>query len=457
MTTALQDLVDKRVQLITNAREFLLECQADHDGLTEAEDARWSTMLGDSDTIKGEIDTAVADQNATADRLSRQQAAEDELDKFQNPEVVNRLRDATTTHSGPRRQQPANIENPLDRVINAWGRGGRLAVESDPEIKAAFGQSGATWDNDAGGLYIPLMNHAPKTLADIQNAQSIGTTTEGGHTTFPGFIATLERALLAFGAMRSVSTILRTATGSALDYPTVDDTSNTGALLSENVQDSEQDVTFGNLTLDAYQYTSKIVRVSKQLMQDSAFNMGEVVGSLLGERLGRIENTHATTGTGTSQPNGIVTASTAGKTAAATGTVTFLELKDLKSSVDPAYRPGSSWMFNDATRNTISQITDGNTNFYWQPSVIAEEPDRLLNHPTFVNQDMVSMAAATKSILFGLLSKYLMREVLGVTLVQLNERYADYHQVGFVAITRFDADLLDAGTNPVKHMLQAAA
>lgn len=51
--------------------------------------------------------------------------------------------------------------------------------------------------------------------------------------------------------------------------------------------------------------------------------------------------------------------------------------------------------------------------------------------------------------------KYLMREVLGVTLVRMNERYADYHQVAFVAIMRFDSDLLDAGTNPLKYLQQA--
>jgi HK97 family phage major capsid protein len=235
----------------------------------------------------------------------------------------------------------------------------------------------------------------------------------------------------------------------------VNDTSNVGALLSENVQDSEQDVTFGNLTLDAYKYTSKIVRVSVELMQDSAFNMGSVLGSLLGERLGRIQNTHATTGTGSSQPNGVITASTLGKTAAATGAVTMDELLDLQASVDPAYRMGSTWMFNDATRNEIRQLKSTDSVYHWSPGAIAGDPDRLFTSPVVINQDMASMATTTKPVLYGQLSKYLMREVLGVTLVRMNERYADYHQVAFVAIMRFDGDLLDAGTNPVKYLQMA--
>jgi len=300
------------------------------------------------------------------------------------------------------------------------------------------------------------MNNAPKRYNDIVNAQSIGTATAGGHTTFPGFVANLEQALLAFGGMRQVSTIMRTDTGSALDFPSLDDTSNTGALLAENVSDSELDVVFGNMTLDAYKYTSKVVLVSKELAQDSAFSMGQVIGSVLGERLGRIQNTHATTGTGSSQPNGAVTASTAGKTAASATVVTFDEVLDLEASVDAAYRPNATWMFNDTTRNELRQLKTTDLQYHWQPGSQAGDPDRMFGYPYIVNNDMANTASAAKSMLFGDFSKYVMREVLGITLVQLVERYAHAHQIGYIAIMRFDSDLRDAGTAPIKHMVQTA-
>jgi HK97 family phage major capsid protein len=59
----------------------------------------------------------------------------------------------------------------------------------------------------------------------------------------------------------------------------------------------------------------------------------------------------------------------------------------------------------------------------------------------------------TKAILFGALQKYLIRDVLSVTLLRLDERYADFHQVAFLAFARADGDLLNAGTNPVKHFV----
>ena len=453
MATEIQERVDQRVQLINQAREFLAECEKDHGGLTEEETARFDAMHDDADKLKAEIDDLAEKEQAAVARAERQQQAEDDLKELQNRSDFDKIRHRGS--SQPDTHEPVNRLAAVDDVVQAWANGGRSAIQNDSQRQQLFNVSGCEWDTKAGGLYIPLNNQAPKNLWQYQNAQSIGTTTAGGHITFPGFVSSLEQALLQFGGMRQASSIMRTATGSAIDWPTVNDTSNSGALLAENTQDAEQDITFGNVTLDAYKYTSKIVRVSVELMQDAAFNLGTVLGAALGERLGRIQNTHATTGTGSGQPNGVVTAATLGTTAASATAITIDELLDLEASVDPAYRPNATWMFNDATRNHIRKLKDGNSAYHWQPSVQAGTPDMLLNKPFIVNQDIADIATTEKTVLFGDFSKYQIREVLGVTLVQLSERYADYHQVAFVALMRFDSDLLDAGTNPIKYLQQA--
>src|ERR1051326_7717278 len=134
----------------------------------------------------------------------------------------------------------------------------------------------------------------------------------------------LERALLAFGGMRQVATVYRTASGSDMPFPTSDDTSNKGAILAENTQVSEVDITFGQLVLHAFKYSSKLVLVARELLEDSAVNIPELIGKALGERIGGIQNDHFTTGDASSKPNGIVTASTAGVTATGlTATVTY--------------------------------------------------------------------------------------------------------------------------------------
>ena len=83
------------------------------------------------------------------------------------------------------------------------------------------------------------------------------------------------------------------------------------------------------------------------------------------------------------------------------------------------------------------------------------EYDRIHGYPYTINQSVPAPTTGLKSVIFGDLSKYQTRIALGMTLLRLTERYADYLQVGFLAFARADGDLLDAGTNPVKHGIQA--
>lgn len=285
------------------------------------------------------------------------------------------------------------------------------------------------------------------------------TTTGGGHLIADAFSDRLEKSMLFYGGMITEADVVTTATGAPLDWPTYDDTTQKGAILAINTAVANQDIVFGNLTFDAYKYSSKQVLVPVELMQDSAFDMDSIVADVLGERLGRILNEHFTTGTGTAQPNGIVTASSAGKTGATgqTTSVTYDDLVDLVYSIDRAYRAGAKFMMNDGTVKAIRKLKDGQALPIWNVgSPTAGEPDTLLGYPVVVNNDVVVMAASAKSIIFGAIKKYKVRRVKDITLLRLNERYADAHQVGFLAFARFDGDLLDAGTDPVKHYANSA-
>jgi len=201
-----------------------------------------------------------------------------------------------------------------------------------------------------------------------------------------------------------------------------------------------------------------MVRVPIELLQDSAFNIEALMNELFGERLGRLANSVLTTGTGTAQPNGIVTASAEGKVAAATGAITADELIDLQHSVDPAYRasPRARWMFNDSTLAAIRKLKDGQGNYLWQMGdVRVGEPAQILGHPYSVNQAVADIGTSAKPVIFGDFGKYVVRKVLGFQVLTLRERYAENFQVGFVGFKRFDGELLN--TAAVKHLVNAAA
>ncbi len=342
----------------------------------------------------------------------------------------------------------ANHDEKRDREVatKAWAAARKRSL-SEEEL-AACKRTGIDPVN-------PEMNFRLMSDGELR-AQSVGTGSEGGFTSAQGFVPELEKALLHFGGVREVARVIRTAEGNQLDWPTYNDTSNSGSLLAENTQDGETDVVFANVNLDAYKYTSDIVRVSLELMQDSAFNLEDELGRILGERLGRAGNAAYTTGTGSSQPNGCVTASGLGKTAASATAVTADEVIDLLYSVDPTYRMNATFMAEDATFQAIRKLKDGESRYLWGDGSLNGQPGMtLLGRPAVVNQDMASMTTGNKTILCGDFSKFIIRDVRDVTVIRMGERYADYLQCGFVAFLRTDSDLVDGGGGAIKHLIQA--
>ncbi len=296
---------------------------------------------------------------------------------------------------------------------------------------------------------------------ETRAAMGSGSTTIGGFTVPDAPMGSLEEALLAFGGMRQTSTIIRTDSGADLPIPTNDDTGNKGARLGENTQVSEVDPTVGQLVLQAYKYSSKSVLCSVEFLQDTSIDAMGFIMRKLTDRIGRIQNDEFTVGTGVSQPNGIVVAATSSSvTAGGQTTCTYDNILDLIHTIDPAYRENGKFMLHDSALKMIKKVKipnySGDTGGtpLWIPG-LNNLGDSILGYPYVINQSIATVATGTKSVLFGDLSKYLIRDCREVTLVRLDERYADYHQVGFLAFARSDGDLLDAGTHPVKYMTQA--
>lgn len=312
-------------------------------------------------------------------------------------------------------------------------------------------------------MYVDYLRGGIASLDDQERkefrAQSAGTNSEGGFTVDSVFFAELNKSMKAFGPMLDpgVTRQITTATGANLEWPTMDDTSNKGALLAENTQDSASNLVFAQKQLDAYKYTSGIFQVSEELLQDSELDVEGIVREAMAERIGRIANEHLTTGTGSGQPNGILTATTSGVTAASGTALDADELLDLFHSVDPAYRAmGGAWMWNDSTLKAVRKLKDGQGNYLWQaPDLRTGEPGMFLDSPYVINQDMPDIGLSATPILFGNMDRYVVRRVKEFAIKRLVERYADFFQIGFVGFTRFDGELIDAGAT--RKLTMAAA
>lgn len=287
---------------------------------------------------------------------------------------------------------------------------------------------------------------------DIRAAMSTTTGTEGGYTVATEYNRQLIEAMKEIGGVRPVAHVFQTATGASMNFPTADATAEEGEIVGQNVAVSAGDTTFGNATMDVYKYSSKKIALPFELLQDSMFNLEVYVQKLLSLRIGRITNRHYTVGTGVSQPRGLITAATVGKIAAAGGStsIAYDDLVDLEHSVDPAYRNLAKYMFHDDSLKVLRKIKDGNGRPIFVPGYETGNPggapDRIMGRTFSINQHMAPMAANAKSIAFGDLSKYFVRDVMDLTMFRMTDSaFTLLGQVGFVAFMRSGGNLIDVG------------
>ena len=209
----------------------------------------------------------------------------------------------------------ANIEriNAANEKIAADTRAFEVA-----EVAARKGRD----QNDSGlSIYAKWLKGGDRALnqddwATIRNTMSTTTNSEGGFTVDSVVATQMIDALKEFGGMREVSTVISTSGHGLLSFPTSDGTSEVGEIIAENTTATDLDPSFGTVGLPVYKFSSKVATVPFELLQDSSVDIEGFVQSRLNTRLGRVTNQMFTTGTGSSQPNGVATAATIGVTAA---------------------------------------------------------------------------------------------------------------------------------------------
>lgn len=400
MSTKVMELREKQQKIVADARECLNDIEGADEARAKELEERHDKFMSDFDKIEKDVE-----------RLQKTE----EREKLFTPE-------APANPGG----QPEGEKRTYEDAFREYLKFGRAGLESED-----------------------------RQLLMERRAQSTAAT-DGAELIPEGFVAELIDSLKDYGPMLDpgVTRQIATSMGNDLPWPTMDDTANKGAILAENTADAEQDLNFGSKTLNAYKYTSKIIRVSEELLQDDAVGVEGIIRDAMAERLGRAVNEHLTVGTGSAQPNGIVTASSAGNTAAAAAAIAFDDLIELYHSVDPAYRrdPSTAFMFNDNTLKALRKIKDSNGLYIWQPAnVQTGEPATLFGERYAINQDVADVGSLNKSVVFGAMNRYIVRRVREFALKRLVERYAEFYQVGFLGFGRFDGELLDTGA--VKHLV----
>ena len=293
-------------------------------------------------------------------------------------------------------------------------------------------------------------DYSPAEARVVKNTMST-TGTQGGYTVPTRVAAEFVLNLKGTDGIRQAATQIVTATGGDLSYPTSDGTAEVGELIAQNTFSTAVDTSFGTAPLTTYKFSSKTINTPMELVQDAAFDFTQYIYQRAAERIGRAQNALFTTGTGTGQPTKLLTAASVGKvgTTGQTLTIIYDDLVDMADSVDYAnHKKGAGWMMSPFMRKMVRRIKDTSGRPIWTPSFDsgfkADTPDSLLGYPVYINNDFPVPAANAKTLAFGNLASYLVRDALEVTLFRLEDQaYVKLGQVGFLAWARAGGNLLD--------------
>ena len=364
------------------------------------------------------MDEAGENNNLTDDQCSRYEALEVELRSIEKSDEIQKRNAAYNSVRTPAlvTGSVAKQDDALNRAFNHYLRTGQ-ANQDITELRA----------------------------------QSVGTASAGGYTVPDGFRNKLVERMKAFGGVANVAETITTSSGNPLEWPTLDDTANVGAIVAENAAPaSGADLAFGTATLGAYKYMSvgasnAPLKVSVELLQDSAFDVESLVARKLGERIARAAAPHFVSGSGTGQPKGIIT----GKTPVELGTaLNYANLITAVHSLDPAYRENAVWVLNDATLALIHGLVDGNGRPLLNTSTdgVSGKPSMsLLGYPIVIDQAFSTYAAADDDPAVGVFGDvregYVIRRVRDLQVVVDPYSFAINGQVGFTAWERLDATI----------------
>ncbi len=384
----MNELIEKRANL-WKAMDAFLKAQTNEKGvLSEEDDAKYAAMEHDFDNLTKEIK-----------RLEKRNAIEAELNMPMNRPIV-----------------------------------GKPMVEDENEKKgrASKNYKKSFWN---------VMRQ--KTVRpDVIDALQIGTDSEGGYLVPEEYENTLVEALEEENIFRKLANVINTSSGDR-KIPVVA-SKGSASWVDEEGTISDSDDAFSQVSIGAYKLGT-LIKVSNELLNDSAFNLESYISKEFARRIGSKEEEAFFTGNGTGKPIGIFNATGGaeiGVTTASSTSITADEVIDLFYSLKAPYRKKAVWILNDATVKAIRKLKDKNDNYLWQPALTAGTPDTILGRPVYTSSYVPTIAAGAKTIAFGDFSYYWIADRQGRIFKKLNELYAATDQTGFVATQRVDGKLV---------------
>ena len=414
--------------------------------LTTSEKSELSAMRAQRRGYLNQI-TGLTSRDMSADQMAKV----DEL--YQKiAEMDARLSDLENAASG---DLPASVDGSMiasngnrsqGRRSQAWPIGNNSRTGSDSDVLRAWLRSGLPSEQARDRETLQNRGYNPSANAlEFRANLSAGGSGAGAELVPQSFYAEVQNALKNVAPLRGICKLIQSDSGETLRIPINDDTSNTGTIISENAEHTALDMSFTEISLGAYTYSSRLVKCSNELLQDTGIDLAAFLGQQLGERIGRAQEAHFLTGSGSSQPEGVITAASTTTAASATA-IGINDLITLMNAVDPAYKTGPKVAFcmHQTVWSALRRLQDSQGRQLISDIQAGQAPE-LFGYPVLLTSGMDSTFVATKkTVLFGNFDYYAIRDVANLVVARSVDRFFEFNMSAFLALQRTDAKCLNA-------------
>lgn len=372
------DLMEKRKEAWEGAKAFV-ESKKDKDGILSAEDAK----------TYDEMEAKVKAYSAEIGRLQEMEEMDKELSKPMTNAIVTRP----------------------------------MKMDEKPEKK---GRARDEYKN-------AMLNALRSNFKRVEDILQEGVDADGGYLVPEEYDSRLIETLKEENIMRSLATTISTSGQHKINVAASDPAA---AWIDEGGALNFGDSKFAQVLLDAHKLHVAI-KVTEELLYDSAFNLENYILSSFGQALANAEEDAFLNGDGTGKPTGIFHKTNGGTFLKDIPAIKSDDMIDLIHALKRPYRKNASFIMNDKTVSSIRKLKDNNGAYIWQPSYQQNEPDRILGYPVYT-----SAFAPENAIAFGDYRYYNIGDRGTRSFKELTELFAGNGMIGFVAKERVDGKLV---------------
>ena len=372
------DLMEKRKEAWEGAKAFV-ESKKDKDGILSAEDAK----------TYDDMEAKVKAYSAEIGRLQKMEEMDKELSKPMTNAIVTRP----------------------------------MKMDEKPEKK---GRARDEYKN-------AMLNALRSNFKRVEDILQEGVDADGGYLVPEEYDSRLIETLKEENIMRSLATTISTSGQHKINVAASDPAA---AWIDEGGALNFGDSKFAQVLLDAHKLHVAI-KVTEELLSDSALNLESYILSSFGQALANAEEDAFLNGDGIGKPTGIFHKTNGGTFLKDIPAIKSDDMIDLIHALKRPYRKNASFIMNDKTVSSIRKLKDNNGAYIWQPSYQQNEPDRILGYPVYT-----SAFAPENAIAFGDYRYYNIGDRGTRSFKELTELFAGNGMIGFVTKERVDGKLV---------------